>query len=82
MIKLFYKGAKQGLQISDLYKHLKTDDSEYLGDKLEKCWNKQVEMAKLGKTKQPSLLKAYIDAFFWAFMVHGIMQFILYAVLR
>lgn len=81
MAKLFYKGAKKGLQISDLYKNAKSDDSENLGNRLEKNWNKQVEKSK-HKDGTPSLLKALFQTFFWEYMVYGIMFFILFVGFR
>lgn len=81
MVKLFYKGAKRGLQINDLYKHVKSDDSELLGNKLEKNWNKEVEKSKL-KDRGPRLLRALFATFFWGYMYYGILFFILFAGLR
>lgn len=81
MAKLFYKGAKKGLQVSDLYKHMKSDDSESLGDKLERNWNREVEKSKNGN-KEPSLLKAMFKTFIWGYMYYGIMFFILFVILR
>lgn len=81
MAKLFYKGAKRGLQVSDLYKHAKANDSESVTDRLEKNWYKQVERAKI-KGGNPSLLKALFTTFFWDYMFYGIVCFILYVGFR
>lgn len=81
MAKLFYKGAKKGLQISDLYKNAKSDESEYLADRLEKNWDRQVEISK-HKGGNPSLLRALIKTFFWEYMLFGLAFFILYVGLR
>lgn len=81
MANLFYKGAKKGLQVTDLYKHAKSDDSERLTDRLEKNWKKQVEKAK-HKGGTPSLLKAIFQTFFWEYMIYGIMFFILFVGFR
>lgn len=81
MAKLFYKGAKKGLQVNDLYKNAKSDDSEKLADRLEKNWNKQVDKSK-HKGGTPSLLKALFQTFFWEYMTYGIMYFILFVGLR
>lgn len=81
MAKLFYKGAKKGLQVSDLYKNAKSDGSEKLANRLEKNWNKQVEQAT-HKGASPSLLKALFQTFFWEFMIYGLMYFILFVGFR
>lgn len=81
MVTLFYKGAKKGLQVNDLYKSAKSDDSEKLADKLEKNWNKQVEKCK-HKSGTPSLLKAIFQTFFWEYMVYGLMFFVLFVGFR
>lgn len=81
MAKLFYKGAKKGLQVDDLYKHVNAEDSEYLADRLEKNWNKQVEESK-NKDEGPSLLKALFATFFWGYMLYGFMFFILFVGFR
>lgn len=81
MAKLFYKGAKRGLQVSDLYKHLKCDDSEVLGNKLEKHWLSEVEKSK-NKDSGPSLLNALCKTFFWGYMFYGFLFFVLFVVLR
>lgn len=81
MAKLFYKGAKKGLQVSDLYKNAKSDESEYLTDRLEKNWNKQVEKAK-HKGGDPSLLNALFATFFWGYMFYGFTFFILFVGFR
>lgn len=81
MVKLFYKGAKKGLQVSDLYQILKADRSEKLGSALEKNWNNEVIDAKL-KGRNPSLVRALFKTFFWIYMALGIVMFVLFVGLR
>lgn len=81
MVKLFYKGARKGLQVSDLYQILKADRSEKLGSALEKNWNKEVIDAKL-KGRNPSLIRALSKTFFWLYMALGMVMFVLFVGLR
>lgn len=82
MIKLFKDGTVKGLSTKDLYIHNKADDSERLGDLLEKQWNDQLAKVKLGKLKAPSLTNALFGAFFWTYMIYGIMMFVLFVGLK
>jgi ABC-type multidrug transport system fused ATPase/permease subunit len=57
-VGLFKKGYRKNLAEEDLYNPLKTDASEYLGNKLETQWQKQLKITRQSKGKKPSLLKA------------------------
>lgn len=81
MVKLFYKGARRGLQVTDLYQILKADKSEKLGDALEKNWNKEVAKAK-EKGTNPSLIRALSNTFLCLYMAYGLAMFILFVGLR
>lgn len=81
MVKLFYKGARKGLQVSDLYQILKADKSEKLGNALEKNWNQEVIDSKL-KGRNPSLVRALSKTFFWLYMFFGFLMFVLFVGLR
>ncbi|XP_046619154.1 ATP-binding cassette subfamily C member 4-like isoform X1 [Neodiprion virginianus] len=89
---IFWKGATRDLQISDLYDPLKSDESERLGDRLEREWNMELAKAnkvqvvgKNGKTVpsgKPSL-GAAIARMFWArYMIQGLLMLVQSAVLR
>ncbi|XP_076757864.1 ATP-binding cassette sub-family C member 4 isoform X2 [Xylocopa sonorina] len=73
--EIFLKGAKGTLELSDLYHPLKEDESKVVTERLEKCWNyeiqkweqKQKEMHYNDefdhKNDRPCLEKALIRAF-------------------
>ena len=65
-IALFKKGYYKDLAEEDLYSPLKKDKSEYLGDKLEVEWERQV------KKKKPSLLTAIVKSFRWEYTILGL----------
>jgi ABC-type multidrug transport system, ATPase and permease components len=67
-IPLFKKGYHKDLAEEDLYNPLKKDKSQYLGDKLEVEWEKQM------KKKKPSLLKAIGWSFRWEYTILGLLH--------
>ncbi|XP_041973568.1 ATP-binding cassette sub-family C member 4-like [Aricia agestis] len=69
--RLFHKGHKHGITIEDLWRPPKKDRSEYLGDRLEKAWLKEVQAAEASNT-QPLLGKAIIKCFWFEYMLYGI----------
>ncbi|XP_070491925.1 probable multidrug resistance-associated protein lethal(2)03659 [Chironomus tepperi] len=71
-IDLFRKGYKKDLEVEDLYKPLKCDESEKLGDRLEKNWNRQINKSN----KRPSLIKAITKTFWREYLVLGVYEFI------
>ncbi|XP_054157544.1 ATP-binding cassette sub-family C member 4-like [Oppia nitens] len=65
---LLYKGYKNDLGLHDLYKCPKIDESETLGTKLQREWDKEILKCK-DSGNAMSLLRAIIRAFgFWYFM--------------
>lgn len=72
-VGLFRKGYRENLVEEDLYNPLKTDESEYLGNKLENQWERQL---KKSKGKKPSLLKAIAFAFSWEYFFLGVCHLI------
>ncbi|XP_046746905.1 ATP-binding cassette sub-family C member 4-like [Diprion similis] len=78
-LPIFRKGYKRDLQIEDLYDPLKSNESESLGDRLEREWKK--ELAKRPKS-HPSLLRALIRIFWMPFMIQGVMLFVQLMVLE
>jgi ABC-type multidrug transport system fused ATPase/permease subunit len=71
-VSLFKKGYRKVLVEEDLYNPLKTDASEYLGNKLEKQWEQQLKATRQSKGKKPSLLKAIALTFPWEYTKLGI----------
>jgi len=89
MNPLLGEGYKKDLEMEDLYEARKEDESEYLGDKLEKEWKKELEKSELRKNTKgkqgeytPSLTWAMIRTFgpFYAFL--GIFTFVEECVIR
>ncbi|KAH1014057.1 hypothetical protein HUJ04_002952 [Dendroctonus ponderosae] len=81
-VPLFQIGNKRKIQLTDLYKTLPADKSEFLGDKLEYYWREQVDKAAQKPNGKPSLLMAMTKAFFWEYAIYGLVFFIQYVVLR
>ncbi|XP_072393708.1 ATP-binding cassette sub-family C member 4-like isoform X2 [Diabrotica undecimpunctata] len=81
LIKLVQQGTKKQLEISDLYETLDKDNSKKLGDCLEGHWKAEILKSQIKKTS-PSLLKAIIKAFYFEFLIYGLVWFILNVVLR
>lgn len=75
-VGLFKKGYHKDLAQEDLYSPLKTDASEYLGNKLQTQWERQLNVTQLSRRKKPSLLKAIALAFPWEYTKLGIIQVI------
>lgn len=72
-IDLFKTGYRKVLQTEDLYSPLKTDQSSYLGDRLEKRWKIELENSRKHKRKA-SLLRAIFRTFLWEYTVLALMQ--------
>ncbi|CAG9809558.1 unnamed protein product [Chironomus riparius] len=64
-VNLFRKGFRKDLKVEDLYRPLKSDESERLGDRLEKNWNEQVTK----NPSKPSLIKALFKTFWREYSV-------------
>ncbi|XP_015522174.2 ATP-binding cassette sub-family C member 4 isoform X1 [Neodiprion lecontei] len=79
ILPIFREGYKRDLQIEDLYDPLKSNESESLGDRLEREWKK--ELAKRPKS-QPSLLRALIRIFWLPSMIQGVVLLIQLMVLE
>ncbi|GJQ86164.1 hypothetical protein Trydic_g13443 [Trypoxylus dichotomus] len=67
----FYTGTKRAINVKDLFKITESDDSEFLGDRLEDNWNTELENAKKNG-REPSLLRAVAATFFWRYMLYGV----------
>ncbi|XP_011505704.1 PREDICTED: multidrug resistance-associated protein 4-like [Ceratosolen solmsi marchali] len=74
--KLFWLGKNHNLKPNDLYDILPENMSEILGDALEISWEKELMNAQK-KNKVPSLWRAIVRIFGWAFVKYGFSAFIL-----
>ena len=81
MSKVFYKGVKRGINVNDLTATMDSDNSQIIGDKLEKNWERQLAKAK-EENKEPSLVRAIASTFLPTYMIYGVMLFIQYVGLR
>lgn len=85
---LLGKGYRKSLEIEDLHETLTKDESQLLGDQLEREWVREVEAARLaqpekgGGQRRPSLLRALLRLFgpYYAFL--GLFTFLEECVLR
>ncbi|CAG9815467.1 unnamed protein product [Phaedon cochleariae] len=80
-IDFIKKGAREGLNNSDLYDTLDSDKSRYLGDVLEKNWEKELNRA-ITKNIEPSLMKALSDTYLIDFMIWGLVYFVQFVIVR
>lgn len=78
MVRLCRKGARQSLEIADLYKPLTTDESARLTDALERNWRAEVDRCQFKIEGGPSLARAIAKTFFWKYMGFGILLFLQY----
>ncbi|XP_012941427.1 multidrug resistance-associated protein 4, partial [Aplysia californica] len=67
---LFKKGYTQPLEETDLYNVVPNDSSEYLGNKLELEWEKQLKRREKGQ--KPSLLRALFNVFGVQYILVGL----------
>ncbi|XP_011704878.1 PREDICTED: multidrug resistance-associated protein 4-like, partial [Wasmannia auropunctata] len=93
MRDLFITGSKRDLEISDIYRPIKANESEKLTDHLEKYWNRELNKLKyivgkdgqkvpLKKDARPRLYKAIFKAFWLPYFAIGIFAFIECSVIR
>ncbi|XP_066999504.1 ATP-binding cassette sub-family C member 4 [Anabrus simplex] len=78
---LFWKGYRTELEEHDLYNPLEEDQSEVLGDRLERAWNAELARAK-AKNVQPSLLRAIFRAFYVRYALYGLVLAVQCLVIR
>ncbi|CAG9863581.1 unnamed protein product [Phyllotreta striolata] len=70
-IPTFIEGFKRDLEEADLTETLKEHKSNYLGNKLEKCWRAEEERAAK-KNAKPSLERVLVKTFVWEYLALGI----------
>ncbi|XP_043465525.1 ATP-binding cassette sub-family C member 4-like [Leptopilina heterotoma] len=80
-VRLFKTGYTKILGTEDLFDPLKEDKSSFLGDRLEKSWNKEVKITNNRKEKI-SLLKVISRTFVWEYFLLGILQIFNELILR
>lgn len=71
---LFKKGYVRTLEVEDMYNPCPEDQSEYLGGRLEKEWEKEVVRTK-GTKKKPSLVRALFRIFGLEYILLGFVLF-------
>uniref|UniRef100_A0A3Q2YKJ0 Uncharacterized protein n=1 Tax=Hippocampus comes TaxID=109280 RepID=A0A3Q2YKJ0_HIPCM len=67
-------GHKQRLEAGDLYTILPEDESEVLGQDLQRCWELEVKRATK-QLRKPTLTKVLIKCYGKSFAVAGIFAF-------
>ncbi|XP_046426050.1 ATP-binding cassette subfamily C member 4-like isoform X4 [Neodiprion fabricii] len=90
--QIFWKGAKHDLQTTDLYDPLKSDESEQLGNRLEREWIKELARSEAKRTlnkdgekkraRQPSLGRALTRVIWLPYMILGLFIFFRFAFLH
>lgn len=65
----------------DLYKPLKSHQSDFLGQSLSEKWEKELSMAKT-KNKKPNLLRALFRVFASEYILFGLSLFVMEFLLR
>uniref|UniRef100_A0A8C9HMW8 Cystic fibrosis transmembrane conductance regulator n=1 Tax=Piliocolobus tephrosceles TaxID=591936 RepID=A0A8C9HMW8_9PRIM len=65
------KGYRQRLESSDIYQIPSADSADYLSEKLEREWDRE-----LASKKNPKLINALRRCFFWRFMFYGILLYL------
>ena len=72
MNSLLVLGHRRELQLEDLHRPSKEDQSEVLGDRLEEEWRRELLAAKEGTRKKPSLARALMGSFGRRYALLGI----------
>lgn len=72
---LLRTGTKKLLNLSDLYKPLKSDRSKCLAESLEKYWKDELIKSQHKGTK-PSLLRALVKTFIKSYSIYALLLFI------
>lgn len=77
---LFRRGYKGSLTMANLWQACKVDESGQVGDRLEQAWELELENAKRYR-KKPSLAKAIVKAFWFDYMLCGLLVGVLFVVI-
>ncbi|KAG1942233.1 multidrug resistance-associated protein 4 [Pimephales promelas] len=72
---LFRIGSKRRLEEDDMFKVLPEDGSKILGEKLQSCWDQEVEKATK-ELRTPKLTKAIIRCYWKSYAVLGVFTLI------
>ncbi|KAM8979853.1 cystic fibrosis transmembrane conductance regulator isoform 4-T4 [Sarcophilus harrisii] len=65
------KGFRHRLELSDIYQIPSCNSADYLSEKLEREWDRE-----LASKKKPKLINALRRCFFWRFVFYGIMLYL------
>ncbi|XP_074124309.1 cystic fibrosis transmembrane conductance regulator [Sminthopsis crassicaudata] len=65
------KGFRHRLELSDIYQIPSSNSADYLSEKLEREWDRE-----LASKKKPKLINALRRCFFWRFVFHGIILYL------
>uniref|UniRef100_A0A182MTX2 Uncharacterized protein n=1 Tax=Anopheles culicifacies TaxID=139723 RepID=A0A182MTX2_9DIPT len=79
---MFRKGYSQTFEISDLYTPLEEDRADRLGDRLERQWNRQLELGRQTPSCSPSLVRAIFRTLWKEWLTLSILALLAEVVLR
>uniref|UniRef100_A0A182RUC1 Uncharacterized protein n=1 Tax=Anopheles funestus TaxID=62324 RepID=A0A182RUC1_ANOFN len=81
-VDMFRKGYNQTFDISDLYTPLEEDRADRLGDRLERQWNRQLELHSRTPSHTPSLVRAIFRTLWKEWLTLSVLAFFAEVVLR
>lgn len=81
ILGIFKKGFKRDLETTDIFEPLHEHKSDYLGDKIEKYWNQEVQQAEQ-KNRRPSLFRVIAKCFGVRIMAYGLILLVMEIFLR
>uniref|UniRef100_A0A182VRM2 Uncharacterized protein n=1 Tax=Anopheles minimus TaxID=112268 RepID=A0A182VRM2_9DIPT len=79
---MFRKGYSQTFEISDLYTPLEEDRADRLGDRLERQWNRQLELQNHTPPRSPSLVRAIFRTLWKEWLTLSVLALLAEVVLR
>uniref|UniRef100_A0A182XV60 ABC transmembrane type-1 domain-containing protein n=1 Tax=Anopheles stephensi TaxID=30069 RepID=A0A182XV60_ANOST len=79
---MFRKGYSQRFEISDLYEPLEEDRANRLGDRLERQWNRQLELQSRTASHSPSLVRAIFRTLWKEWLTLSVLALLAEVVLR
>ncbi|KAM8705738.1 hypothetical protein ACLKA7_010097 [Drosophila subpalustris] len=74
-VPFLFHGSRKGLTTDDITECLQADQSEQLGNRLEKEWHKELESARI-QSRKPHLRHALLRCFWSPFIINGALCFI------
>ncbi|XP_023933062.1 multidrug resistance-associated protein 4-like isoform X4 [Lingula anatina] len=73
---LFKVGYKRNLEVEDMYNVVHDDSADYLSNRLQKEWDKELKKLNPETKGNPSLLRAMVRAFGKQYMLFGLITFV------